>query len=209
MSELCACPNPATLESIADFNCPIDFSEIAKLIFSRKKKFQSVVHTTTPFPDPTETEIITLAEWVTTLAAADDEKSLVTPIVDDVENEPGAPIVEELTIRTVVTGFEPTVFTGFLSGAPQPTVASFKKLTCEKTLYVYFVDNDGNIIYNLNGAVPEGFKLSNNSFFMQDLELKKRTTNKNRLGFQLEPGWSDGAKKATPLDFDALIDLTN
>ena len=204
MSELCACPNAATLESIADFTCPIDFSEIAKLIFNRKRIFQK-----SDVPPVTETDIITLAEWVDTLAAVDDTKSLVTPIVDDIENEPGAPIVEELTIRNVVTGFEPTVFTGFLSGAPQTTVASFKKLTCEKTLYVYFVDNDGNIIYNLNGTVPEGFKLSNNSFFMQDLELKKRTTNKNRLGFQLEPGWSDGAKKATPLDFDALVDLTN
>ena len=204
MSELCACPNPATLESIADFTCPIDFSEIAKLIFNRNRIFQK----TTP-PPVLEVDIITLAEWLDTLAAVDDTKSLVTPIVDDIENEPGAPIVEELTIRNVVTGFEPTVFTGFLSGAPQTTVASFKKLTCEKTLFVYFVDNDGNIIYNLNGTVPEGFKLSNNSFFMQDLELKKRTTNKNRLGFQLEPGWSDGAKKATPLDFDALVDLTN
>ena len=204
MSELCACSNPATLESIADFTCPIDFSEIAKLIFNRNRIFQK----TTP-PPVLEVDIITLAEWLDTLAAVDDTKSLVTPIVDDIENEPGAPIVEELTIRNVVTGFEPTVFTGFLSGAPQTTVASFKKLTCEKTLFVYFVDNDGNIIYNLNGTVPEGFKLSNNSFFMQDLELKKRTTNKNRLGFQLEPGWSDGAKKATPLDFDALVDLTN
>lgn len=209
MSELCSCPNAATLETIADYDCPIDFSEIAKIIFSRKKKFQSDTHVTTPFPDPTETEIITLAEWVTTLAAVDDEKSLITPIVDDVENEPGAPITEELTTRNIITGFEPTVFTGFLAGAPQPTVASFTKLTCEKTLYVYFIDNDGNIIYNLNTAVPEGFKLANNSFFMQDLELKKRAINKNRFGFQLEPGWSKGAKKATPLDFDALVDLTN
>ena len=44
---------------------------------------------------------------------------------------------------------------------------------------------------------------------MQDLELKKRAVNKNRFGFQLDAGWSDGAKKATPLDFDALSDLTN
>ena len=209
MSELCACPNPATLESIVDVECPIDFSEIAKLIFSRERKFQSTTHLATPFPDPTETNIITLAEWVTTLAAVDNTKSLITPIVDDIENEPGAAITEELTTRNIITGFEPTVFTGFLAGAPQTTVESFTKLTCEKILYVFFVDSDGSIIYNLNGAVPEGFKLSNNSFFMQDLELKKRTINKNRLGFQLEPGWSKGAKKATPVDFDALIDLTN
>lgn len=202
--ELCSCPNAATLESITDFNCPIDFSEIAKFIFSREKVFQK-----TTVPPVVEADIITLAEWVDTLAAVDDTKSLVSPIVDDIENEPGAPITEELTTRNVITGFEPTVFTGFLSGAPQSTVTSFKKLTCEKTLYVYFIDSDGNIIYNLNETVPEGFKLSNNSFFMQDLELKKRTTNKNRLGFQLEPGWSNGAKKATPLDFDALVDLTN
>lgn len=204
MSELCSCPNAATLESIADFTCPIDFSEIAKLIFSREKVFQK-----TAAPPVVETDIITLAEWVDTLAAVDDTKSLVSPIVDDVENEPGAPITEELTTRNIVTGFEPTVFIGFLAGAPQPTVESFKKLTCEKTLYVYFVDKDGNIIYNLNGTVPEGFKLSNNSFAMQDLELKKRTINKNRFTFQLEQGWSNGAKKATPIDFDALVDLTN
>lgn len=201
---LCNCPNPAALESIADFTCPEDFSEIAKIAISRKKVFQK------DGIDPvTETDIITLAEWASTLAAADDTKTLVSPIVDDVENEPGGTITEELTTRNIVTGLEPTTFTGLLAGAPGATVVSFKKLTCEKILYVYFIDNDGNIIYNLNGTVPEGFKLSNNSFFMQDLELKKRTINKNRFGFQLDAGWSDGAKKATPLDFDALIDLTN
>jgi len=205
MASLCECPNAAELEDIADFDCPIDFSEVAKLIFSRKKLFQSLSG-----PPPTETHIITLAEWATTLAASDDTKSLVTPIVDDVENEPGAPIVEELTIRNIVTGLEVTTFNGLLAGAPSATVASMKKLTCEKNLFVFFVDANGDIIYNLNvSGEPEGFKLSNNSFVMQDIEMLKRTINKNRFSFQLEPGWSDGAKKATPLDFDALVDLTN
>ena len=201
---LCDCPNPAALQNIADFTCPIDFSEISKLIFSRKQVFQK-----TGAPPVVEADIITLAEWVATLAAVDDTKSLITPIVDDVENEPGAPITEELTLRNIVTGLEPTTFSGLLAGAPAATIASMKKLTCEKILFVYFVDNDGNIIYFLNGTVPEGFKLSNNSFVMQDTELLKRTINKNRFTFQLEEGWSDGAKKATPLDFDALVDLTN
>ena len=201
---LCDCPNAATLETITDFTCPVDFSEIAKIAISRKKVFQKTG------ADPvTETDIITLAEWVATLAAVDDTKTLISPIVDDVENEPGSPITEELTTRNIVIGLEPTTFTGLLAGAPGTTIASFKKLTCEKILYVYLFDNEGSIIYNLNGTVPEGFKLSNNSFFMQDLELKKRAVNKNRFGFQLDAGWSDGAKKATPLDFDALSDLTN
>lgn len=203
MGSLCECPNPAELEDIADFDCPIDFSEVAKLIFSRKRLFQSLTG-----PPPTEAEILLLTEWAPTLAASDDTKSLVTPIVDDVENEPGAAIVEELTIRNIVTGLEVTTFNGLLAGAPAPTIASFKKLTCEKTLFVYFVDSNGDLIYFLNGTAPEGFKLSNNSFVMQDTEMIKRTINKNRFSFQLEPGWSDGAKKATP-SFDALVDLTN
>ena len=180
------------------------FSEIAKIAISRKKAFQSATG-----PPATETHIITLTEWATTLAAVDDTKTLISPIVGDVENEPGNPITEELTTRNIVIGLEPTTFTGLLAGAPGTTIASFKKLTCEKILYVFLFDNEGSIIYNLNGTVPEGFKLSNNSFFMQDLELKKRAVNKNRFGFQLDAGWSDGAKKATPLDFDALVDLTN
>ena len=143
------------------------------------------------------------------MAAVDDTKTLVTPIVDDVENEPGAPITEELTTRNIVTGLEPTTFSGLIAGAPGATIASFKKLACEKTLFVYFIDDDGNIIYSLNGVKPEGFKVSNNSFAVQDLELTKRTINKNRFTFQLEPGWSDAAKKATPVDFDALVDLVN
>ncbi len=203
MSLLCSCPNAAALTSITDYDCPVDFSEVAKLIFCRTKVFPG---TTQP---PTVVTIATLAEWATALAAADDTKMLVSPIVDDIENEPGAPITEELTTRNIVTGFEPTVFTGLMSGAPQTTVAEFKKLTCEKILYVYFIDSDGEIIHALDGTAPEGFKLENNSFFMQDLELKKRTTNKNRLGFQLVPGWSNTAVKTTPADFDALTDLTN
>ena len=156
-----------------------------------------------------EVDIITLAEWVDTLAAVDDTKSLITPFTDDVENEPGEPITEELTVRNVTTGLEPTTFTGLLAGAPGPTVASFKKLACEKILYLFMIDNKGNIIYGLDGVKPVGFKLSNNSFFIKDVEMKKKLINKNRFGFQLESGWSDIAKTATPLDFDALVDLTN
>ena len=204
MGSLCECPNPAELENIADFTCPIDFSEVAKLVFARKRDFQK-----TGIPPLAEVDIITLAEWVDTLAANDDTKSLITPIVDDVENEPGAAIVEELTIHNIVTGLEVTTFNGLLAGAPAATIASFKKLTCEKTLFVFFIDSNGDIIYFLDGVKPQGFKLSNNSFVMQDIEMLKRTINKNRFSFQLEPGWSDGAKKATPVDFDALVDLTN
>ena len=201
---LCDCPNPAALETIEDFDCPIDFSEIVKIAITRKREFQK-----TSVPPLLEVDIITLAEWVDTLAAVDDTKTLITPFVDDVENEPGAPITEELTTRNIVTGLEPTTFNGLLAGAPAATIAAFKKLSCEKTLFVYFIDDDGNIIYNLNGVKPEGFKVSNNSFVLQDTELLKRTINKNRFTFQLDAGWSDGAKKATPVDFNALEDLIN
>jgi len=204
MGSLCECPNADALESIADFDCPVDFSEVAKIVFSRQRDFQKTG--ALPLLD---IDIATLAEWVDTLAAVDGTKSLITPIVDDVENEPGAAIVEELTIRNIVTGLEVTTFNGLIAGAPAATIASFKKLSCEKTLFVYFIDANGDIIYFLDGVKPQGFKLSNNSFVLQDTEMTKRTINKNRFSFQLEPGWSDGAKKQTPIDFDALVDLTN
>lgn len=200
---LCDCPNADALETITDFDCPIDFSEVAKIIISRKKTFQGIVQ------PPTVVTLGTLTEWAVTLAAVDDTKTLVTPITDDVENTPGDPITEELTTRNIVTGLDPTTFIGLLAGAPAATVKSFKKLACEKILYVMFIDADGNIIHALNGTEPEGFKVSNNSFFMQDIEMLKRTINKNRFGFQLEAGWSDNAAKTTPIDFDALTDLTN
>ena len=204
MSDLCACPNADALETITDYDCPVNFAEIAKFVFSRKREFQK-----TGVSALIEIDIITLAEWADTLAAVDDTKSLITPFVDDVENEPGAPITEELTVRTVVSGYEPTTFNGVLVGAPGPTVESFKKLSCEKILYMTMIDNKGNIIYGLDGVKPVGFKLSNNSMFIQDLEMKKKLINKNRFGFQLESGWSNNARTATPIDFDALVDLTN
>lgn len=201
--ELCSCPNPAAIATITDYDCPEDFKEIVKLFFSRKREFQGVT-------DPSTVVLFgTLAEWATTLAAVDDTKTVVSPLLDDIENEPGAPIVEEMTVRNVVTGLEPTVFTGFMDGAPQTTVALFKALTCEKVLYVYFADRTGALISGLDGTEVVGFKLSNNSFAMQDLEMKKRLRNKNRFTFQLEPGWSDTAVKTIPSDFDALTDLTN
>ena len=67
---LCDCPNDPALNNIVDFECPIDFSEITKLIFSRKKPFQK-----TGVPPLLEADILDLAEWVDTLAAVDDTKS--------------------------------------------------------------------------------------------------------------------------------------
>lgn len=203
MPTLCSCPNPTSLETIADFDCNLDFSAIAKIIISRKRVFQSAVQ------PPTVALLNTLSEWTATLAAADDTKTLVSPGVDEIENVPGDPITEELTNRNIVIGLNDTVFTGLLAGAPGATVASWKKLSCEKILYVMFITKDGQIIHALNGTEPEGFKISNNSFFMLDLELIKQTVNKNRLGFMLEAGWSDTATLTDITGFDALIDITN
>lgn len=203
MSDLCACPNPDALETIPDFNCPVDFKEVAKIIISRQRVFQSAIQ------PPTVALLDTLSEWTATLAAVDDTKTLVSPGVDEVENAPGEAIVEELTLRNVVIGLDDTVFTGFMAGAPGTTVASWKKLSCEKILYVMFVTNDGNIVHSLNGTEPEGFKVSNNSFFIQDTEMIKKTINKNRFGFMLEAGWSDAAITTPITNFDALIDITN
>lgn len=203
MSLICSCPNPTSLETITDFNCNLDFSEITKIIISRKRVFQSAVQ------PPTVILLNTLSEWTATLAAADDTKTLVSPIVDNVENVPGEPITEELTNRNIVIGLNDTVFSGVLAGAPGATVASWKKLSCEKILYVMFVTNDGAIIHALNGTEPEGFKVSNNSFFMLDLELIKQTVNKNLFGFMLEAGWSDSAARTDITNFDALVDITN
>ena len=203
MSSLCKCPNPAALETITDFACNLDFSEISKIIISRQRVFQSAVQ------PPTVVLLNTLSEWTATLAAVNDTKTLVSPFVDDVENVPGEPITEELTNRNIVIGLNDTVFTGILAGAPGETVESWKKLSCEKILYVMFITNDGGIVHALNGTEPEGFKVSNNSFFMLDLELIKKTVNKNRFGFMLESGWSDSATLTDITGFDALTDITN
>lgn len=203
MSLICSCPSPATLETIGDFDCNLDFSEVAKIIISRKRVFQSAIQ------PPTVVLLNTLTEWTATLAAVDDTKTLVSPGVDEVEGTPGDPITEELTNRNIVIGLNDTVFTGLLAGAPGATVASWKKLSCEKILYVMFITNDGAIVHALNGTEPEGFKVANNSFFIQDLEMIKQTVNKNRFGFMLESGWSDTATRTDITDFDALIDITN
>lgn len=203
MATLCTCPNADALETITDFDCPVDFKEVSKLVISRQRVFQSAVQ------PPTVILLNTLSEWTATLAAVDDTKTLVTPVVDDFEAAPGDPVTEELTIRNVVTGLDDTTITGFLAGAPGATIESFKKLTCEKILYVYFITNDGSIVHALNGTEPEGFKISNNSFFMQDTEMIKRTINKNRFGFMLEQGWSNDAIVTPITGFDALTDITN
>lgn len=200
---LCACPNAATLETIADYTCPIDWADIVKFAISRKKLFQSLTAASSV------AELQTLAEWAPTLAAVDDTKTLITPLLDTVENEPGEAITEEFSTRTINNGLDPTVFTGLLVNAPAATVASFKKLSCEKELYIYFFDNDGNVIHALNGALVQGFKLTANSFIMQDTDVKNKLANKNAFSFQLEAGWSDIAAKTVPTDYDPLSDLSN
>jgi len=204
MVPLCECPKSA-LDLIPEAECKEDFGVVRRLAFSRKKLFQGV---TSP---ATTSTIIELAEWANTLAATDDTLTIVTPLIDNVISTPGDHKTQEVSQRTEKRGLLPTMIDAIMLSAKGEVIEAFKKLQCEKVLYVYFFNEDEQIIcadYGTDG--PGGFKLSQSTFGMQDTVFDGTTpdSDNNALQFQLKQDWSD---KKTVLDanFDPLTELSN
>lgn len=185
-ANLCNCPI-TTLTNIPDFECKESIGIISKLLFCREKLFQGA---TSP---PTITTIKQLAEWAATMNAADGTKTVITPLIDNGKITPGDFLTAEFSQKTINTGQKPSMFEAVLLSAPKTTIAAIESLECEKNLYVYFINEAGQLIHAMYDTTkPGGFKVSSFSFGIKDTETDSNSANpdQNMIQFQLEAGWS-------------------
>ena len=204
MSTLCTCPRPTALTTVPQFDCPVNFGQIQKLLISRQQPAGSERFDNTT-NDPTA-----LATWTPLLSAADDTLVVCTPtVIVDGTIEAGEAITNgggdnsTLNGEVEVTGTNPSPFTGLLRSMPREIVAALKDLKCEPNLSVAFVNNSGQIIMNeVATDTYEFFPIS--SFFFGDRNNEGfGTKDSNAISFNLEPCWDDNFIVFEPQDFDA------
>lgn len=199
----CSCPRSAYLTTIADTTCEFDFKKIKKMFFSRERIFQGV---TSP---PTITTIATFAEWATTLAAVDSTKTVVTPnFIKELTITPGEPDVESIEGSDMIVGYKNSMVDFKLISQDPDTITTFKDMQCEH-LYVGFINEEGKLIHGMDGTQPILFRIEPGTFKIKDPTGGWNTKNKTECSFQLGYGYADTAELTVPVDFDALIDLTN
>ena len=204
---LCTCPNTAALTAMVASDCEINLKQIQKAVFVKAGNSFTVAT-----EDPT-----TAAVWATRLAAVDNTKAVATPLIEgDAVIEAGEPTTEgggdNSTLNGVedVVGADPASFSGKFKGISPAQEKVMKSWTCNKSLVVYFVNQDNLIIARDvvgDGTVIDGFPIQ--SFFITDRNntgFNSRDT--NTIQFSLKSGWSEDISLITPeAGFSPLVDL--
>jgi len=203
--DLCNCPI-GSINSIPATDCTETIGVIRKMAISREKKFQAKT------PPATLNKLKDLAEWATTLDATDDTKTVITDFIENVDIAPGDFNTETVSQFDVINGKKPAKVTGVMIGASADTIDAMLNIACEKKLFVYFINDLGQIIhtYDTDGTTPSGFRIMPGSFGVQDKSVNGNSSDseKNIIQFEIERGWSANAVITTP-SFDALSDLVN
>lgn len=205
----CPCPTEAALPTVPINLCKLQWDRIRKMSVCRESNFTSL----TGGANATLDEMKTLAEWVTSLAASDDTKQMITVAVGDFIAVPGEAITSEFDGDTTQTGsYNPTTVTFNTKGISSAELEAMRKLTCEGVTYTMLFDKDGNIVHVMNGTIPGGMKSVAESWFLTDMgQEESGSLIKCNGGFQLVDGWSSGTGVTVtePDDFDPLTALSN
>lgn len=205
----CNCPAPTSLTTITTENCGVDLKQIQRLAFQRVGTGFDITGDTT--------DIKLLADWQALMAAADDTKIVVTPLIG------GDPIIEageaittgggdNSTLNGVeeVEGANPSDFSCIFKSLSSTVEKQMKALNCEKNLVVYLFLQGGRIAAKEITVDDkwDGFDVT--SVFTSDRNNAgfgtKDTVNHS---FALTEGWSDDLViiDSTELDFNPLTDL--
>jgi hypothetical protein len=191
---VCQCPVSTTIASIVtSINaCKVEVGQIQKLIFWRHGQHLDAV-----------ASAISSAVWTAHLAATNDTKAVVSPMLT--LNIPASEPREVGSGNEVLNGIPMLIGTqsvkaeGMIWETAQSTIALLKKITCED-VDVLFVNENNQLIYNLNGALVEGFPIT--SFFVSDAATGSYTDGtKNIISFYLSPNWSDNLTITTATTF--------
>lgn len=203
----CTCPKPTALTDIPAFDCGVNLNQIQRLAFQRGGNLFDSGGTPA-------TDILELADWQTLLAANDDTKIIVTPLI-------GAnPIIEageaitngggdNSTLNGVeqVVGVNPSLFTCEFQELTPEIEKALKTVICEKDLTVYMFLQSGKI-----AAVEVTASSQYRGFGIQSPFLSDRnnagygTLDTHSFRFSLKAGWSEDLVVLTP-NFNPLTEL--
>jgi len=198
----CNCPAPTALTDIPSENCGINMEQIQRVIFQRGQ-------TDAPFD---ATDVLTLSAWQDYMAATDDTKTVITPLVGgDPIIEPGDAITtgggDNSTLNGVeqLDGINPSKFSCFYNSLSSAQEKALKKLICETNLTAYFVLQGGKIA--IKKISTDVWGLAIQSFFISDRgNSGYGTKDKFNVSFSLPAGWSEDMTIITP-SFNPLTEL--
>lgn len=205
----CNCPAPTALTPITTENCGVNLKQIQRLAFQRVGTGFAVIADTT--------DIRLKADWDLFIAAADDTKIVITPLIGgDPIIEPGDPITtgggDNSTLNGVeeVEGANPSEFSCIFKELSAKVEKEMKALNCEKNLVVFLFLQGGRI-----AAVEITVNDEWDGFFCTSVFTADRgnqgfgTKDQVSFGFNLTEGWSDDLVILTSadLDFNPLTDL--
>lgn len=211
----CTCPVGTYLTPPGTQTCPENVGQIQKLAFHRYSS-------TTGFG--TGTTILQEATWTAAMALTEttpNNKVIVSPFVD-------APTVEVGKAKEFgsgnevrngiarIFGTDPTKFSFKIYEATDSVIRNLKKMQCEKSVCVGFINELGQIIAKPTVAatgLPDSAPGATTLYVgwqMESLHISDRMLggfdgpDYFEITFQLKPGWSDYLRVVTPTDFSGL-----
>lgn len=207
----CNCPLPTALTAIPALDCGVNLNQIQRLIFRRRGDVLGANASGGP-NDPT-----LLADWQALLAATDDTKVVVTPLIasnpiidagDAITNGGG----DNTTLNGVeeVEGTNPSAFSAEFKSLTPEIEKALKALVCELNLEVFFVLEGGKIAAMAdNSADPvvdwKGFPIQ--SLFVSDRNNAGFATKDiHNISFSLPTGWSEDLDIIEPA-FNPLFEI--
>lgn len=206
---ICSCPLGTALPNVPNASCPVDFSQVQKIVFQRVFKSGTTKNSFT-----STAPITALASWTANFAATDGSKMVITPYVEAPASDGGDAITYgggNDTVGGVVKtiGRNPVNMTFALRQVSQDIIKALKSLMCE-TLGVYLINGDGQILALKGSTAGVHYPIPIDNLFVGDLLLNGLDTpDSNALSFSFKPNWSDDAVVVTPADFNPLTDLAN
>ena len=207
----CQCPAPSALTEIPQDDCNFNLKQIQRLAFQRGGNLFD-----TGAGTPTDPKL--LADWQALLAATDDTKVVVSPLIDaDPTITAGDAITTGGGDNSTRNGIEenegvnPSVFTATFKGLSPAVERAMKAITCEKNLTVYLFLEGGRIalVEVTADAQYRGIQIESTPFFSDRNNQGFATKDTHTITFSLKAGWSEEIEILTSdeLDFNPLVDL--
>ena len=189
------CPVPTYIASIVTSTaCPDNFGQIQKLVFWRAGNTIGSVGTA-------EIE----GTWTTLLAATDDTKAVVSPLVSGATITAGEARQygggnDTIDGIPIIMGGEPATFEARTLQYSQATIALLKRLMCED-LEVLFINENGQFAYRLSGTDDvAGFPIR--GLFVSDLNVPGYAEPSfNSIKFMIPSTYMDAWRVSDSTDF--------
>lgn len=212
MPLVCPCPPVSEITDIPADSCIKRIGQVQKFLLQRTYSSGATLNVITIG----STAPTLLATWTDLMAATDNTKIQATPFVTEPAFEQGEQIAygggnETPDGITINMGRNPTPFTGsFLDLDPSIEIA-LQAYECEKrNLSVYLINEADQIIGITDDLTTpttmRGIPLR--SFFISDrVPGGKEVPDKNFVGFQFTPNWSNYLYFVTPTAFSPILQL--